>query len=153
MVRTNRLIMKKNVYNLIKHFDEIKGPDILSLKYETVSYFGYIDRSPIEQRLIEKFHFQGIYSNYTKPYRAHWMLSESKLLLGYCNGILNGKRLYTTDIFPEFAGDEIMHFFHFYSGNLLFHPITFDTTEVEKIEYKGKNILLRIENGILTNAK
>ena len=145
--------MRTEDFDLIKSFDEIKGPDILSLNYETVSYFGFIDRSPIEQRLIENFHYQDIYTNYTKPYRANWMLSELKLLLGYCNGIINGKRLYTTDIFPEFTGNDILHFFHFFSGNLLFYPITFDTSEVKKIEYKGKNMFLKIENGILTKAE
>lgn len=145
--------MKSEEFDLIKSFDEIKGPDIFTLDYEEISYFGFIDKSPIEKRLIDNFNYKNIYNNYSKPYRAHWMLTEMKLRLGYCNGIINGKRLYTTDIFPEFAGDDILHFFHFFSGDLLFHPITLDTTEVEKIEYKGKNILLHIENGILIDAK
>lgn len=145
--------MRNENFDLIKSFDEIKGPDIFTLDYDETSYFGFIDRSPIEQRLIDNFHYKNIYTNYTKPYRAHWILTEMKLRLGYCNGIINGKRLYTTDIFPEFAGEEMLHFFHFFSGDLLFHPITFDTSEVERIEYKGKNILLNVENGILINAQ
>lgn len=87
-------------FDLIKNFDEINGPDVLSYHYESLSYIGIIDKSPIEERLIQNFHYKEVYNNYTKPYRAHWMLSESKLLLGYCNGIINEKRLYTNDIFP-----------------------------------------------------
>jgi hypothetical protein len=142
--------MEENDFDLVKSFDLIKGPDVLTLDYEDISYFGFIDKSPIEARLIDKFDYLNIYDNYTKPYRAH---TESKLLLGYCNGIINGERLYTTDIFPEFAGNDILLFFHYFSGSLLFYPITFDTSQVEKIEYKGKKILLHIENGMLIDAK
>jgi hypothetical protein len=145
--------MKKEDFDLIKSFDEIKGPDIFSLYYDAVSYFGFIDKSPIRQRLIDNFRYKDIHTNYTKPYRAHWMLTDSKLLLGYCNGIINGERLYTTDIFPEFAGNDILHFFHYFSGSLQFYPVTFDTSQVEKIKYKGKNMFLKIENGILSKAE
>jgi len=145
--------MKNESFDLIKSFDEIKGPDIFTLEYNSVSYFGFIDRSPIEPRLIENFDYLAVNTNYTKPFRAHWLLSDSKLLLMYCNGIINKRRLYTTDIFPEFAGNDIFHSFYFYTGDLVFHPITFNTNVVEKFEYKEQNMLLKINKGILIKAE
>ena len=149
----NQMIMKMEDFDLIKSFDEIKGPDIFTLEFDSFSYFGFIDQSPIEPRLIENFDYQAVYTNYTKPFRAHWMLSDAKLQLMYCNCIINRKRLYTTDIFPEFAGNDILHFFYFFTGDLVFYPLTFKTTNEKKFKYKGQNMMLQIKSGILTKVE
>lgn len=126
----------------------ISGPDLFGLEFDNIGYDGYIDRSPVEKRLIESFKYNPDYTNEEKPYKAHWMISESKLYLGYVNGFINGKRLYTMDIFPE-VGEDILHFFHYFSGDLIFYPETFHIGELKELKYQGAPLILKIENGIL----
>lgn len=136
-------------FDIIKSFDDITGPDILTLEFENIAYFGYIDKSPIEARLIECFSYRKTHTNYTKPYKAHWLISESKLLLLYCNGIVNGEKLYTTDMFPEFAGDDFFHFFNSFSGKLKFYSKQIQTPQAETISHKNVCIFLNFKDGVL----
>jgi hypothetical protein len=146
--------MKKNDFDFIKSFDEIEGPDIFYLTIDDISYFGYIDKSPASQRLVDAFQYKDTYSNFDKPYRAHWLISDSKLLLGYVNGVINGRKLNTDDIFPEYANvDKGLLFFDSFSGILLFYPIEFDTKLIDRVKYKGNNIILHIENGLLIKTE
>lgn len=146
--------MKIDDFDLIKNFDEIWGPDIFYLVLDDISYFGYLEKSPASQRLIDSFQYQDTYSNYDKPYRAHWLISDSKLLLCYVNGVINGRKLNTDDIFPEYSNVNIgLPFFNSFSGKLLFYPIQFDTKLVDRVKYKGNNIILHIEKGLLIKTE
>ncbi len=136
-------------FKLVPPFNSIFGPDMLSLWLDNISYDGYIDKSPAEERLINSFSYKNTYSIYDKPFRAHWVISDSKLLLGYVNGIINEKTLYSYDIFPELSGEELLEFFQYYTGELTFYPKTFDTSIVKNITYKGPNIQLHLKSGIL----
>ncbi len=145
--------MRYEDFDVIKNFDKKTGPDTLSLQYDTISYFGIINKSPVEQRLIGSFNYRTIYTNFSKPYKAHWIISESKLFLGFVNGVINGKRLFTTDIFPEFAGQTLLHFFYFFSGQLEFYSRDLTTSQVENLNWNRESLLLNIKKGILISAE
>jgi len=131
-------------------FDEISGFDIASFHFNEQKIVGYFDKSPIEERIISKFKYEPDNSNTVKPFRAHWMIDNSKLLLGYVNGVINGTRLFTTDIVPEFAGDEILHHYYWYSGELKLYIQQQNTDSVfDSYIIKKNELLLTFKNGIL----
>jgi hypothetical protein len=145
--------MRDKDFQFINTFDDKKGPDILSFDYENFSYCGFIDSSPVESRLIENFGYLNLHDNYTKPYRAHWMIYNSKLMLLYCNGIINNRRLYTNDMFPEFRNVETFAFFSMYTGRLLFYPVNYSINKIDKIPYKGRDMYIHIDSGMVTKVE
>jgi hypothetical protein len=145
--------MRDKDFQFINTFDDKKGPDILSFDYENISYCGFISSSPVESRLIEKFGYLNLHDNYTKPYRAHWMIYNSKLMLLYCNGIINNRRLYTNDMFPEFRNVETFAFFSMYTGRLLFYPVNYSINKIDKIPYKGRDMYIHIDSGMVTKVE
>lgn len=140
-------------FDVLKSFDEISGPDILSLDLDNFTYFGYIDKSPIEERLCKSFNYQQIHNIYNKPYKVHWIIIESKLMLGYANGIINGVRLYTNDIFPELHEDIGLAFFHYFSGQIILYPKVIEKSEIEITSYKIEKIFLDFQNGVLVKTE
>jgi hypothetical protein len=147
--------MRDKDFQFIKTFDEIKGPDIFSIDFGNISYFGFVDSSPVEPRLIENFGYLNLHDNYTKPYRAHWTIYNSKLMLLYCNGIINNRRLYTNDMFPEFRNLESLAFFSMYTGKLLFYPVDFTITKFDSVSvpYNGRDMYIQIDSGIVTKVE
>jgi len=120
--------MKNDKYNHYKStqsdfigiFDDIFGYDLASFWINDDHYHGYLEKSPIEDRLVSKFNYIPINNEAKKPYKAHWMIHESKLLLGYVNGVIDGKELYTDDIVPEYPDDEVLYHYCEYNGILKF---------------------------------
>jgi hypothetical protein len=134
--------------NLINDFDEIFGLDIISFEIGDEKIVGYFSNSPIEERLVKMYNYIPEISN--KPYRAHWLVEDSKLLLMYINGIINGVRLYTTEIVPEYPDDTVFFLYSQFSGQLkidikqeVIHPIFVPYLISER------ELLLTFENGIL----
>lgn len=101
-------------------FEDTIGYDHASFWINDDHYYGYIEKSPIEDRLVSRFNYTPINDKSKKTYRAHWMISEDKLWLGYVNGVIDGKVLYTDDIVPEYPGDEVLYHYCEYSGILKF---------------------------------
>jgi len=104
---------KPSYSDFIRTFDDIFGYDIAGLFINGDGYHGYFDKSPIEARLVKNFNYIHSDENSRKPYRAHWLISDSKLLLCYVNGIINGLRFYSTEIVPEYPDDDLFHFQEF----------------------------------------
>jgi hypothetical protein len=90
-------------------FDSITGFDACHLSLSSLSYDGFFLKSPIDGYMQEKFKFKSPENPQEKPFKARWMISELQLYLMYVNGILNGKRLNTLDIFPEFPEEDFFH--------------------------------------------
>lgn len=146
---------KKNKYErsiypeYTQKFDDIFGLDMVSFYYNEQSIVGYFDKSPIEDKIISIFNYAPN-ENGIKPYRAHWMISDSQLLLGYVNGIINGKRFYSIDVLEECGKDEILHHYHYYSGQLILNiqqsniPSAFSPFLINQNE-----LLLTFEKGVL----
>ena len=99
-------------------FDDIFGYDLPSFWINEDHYHGFLEKSPIEDRLVSSFNYKPIDDESKKPYQAYWMISEFELLLGYVNGVINEKTLYTDDIVPEFPNDEVLFHYCEYSGQL-----------------------------------
>lgn len=129
--------------------DNIFGYDIATLFINKNSFHGYLSKSPIEPKIISKYNYIPAKDESKKPFRAHWMISESKLFLGYVNGIINGVRFYTREIVPEFPNNDILYFYDAFSGEL-----NFEVMEIEnKVNYSlieiFDNLLLTFDKGIL----
>jgi hypothetical protein len=137
--------MKNNGNNLNKSFinvfDEIFGLDIFSFHFNEHEVVGYLYESPIQERIISKFNYKPSYSSIDKkPYRAHWMIHDSKLLLGYVNGIIEGVRFYTDDIVPEFLDEDILCHYHWFTGHL-------------KLNIQQKNISTAFDSFLINETK
>ena len=137
--------------DFLSDYDEICGSDIVFFELGEEKIVGYFDNSPIEQRLITKFNYKPDNTNVTqKPYRAIWIIQDSKLTLMYVNGIINGVLLYTLDIIPEYPDDTVFFHYHLYSGQL---SISIQQTNIPPIfaSYliNGSELLLTFEKGIL----
>ena len=137
--------------NLITDFDEIFGLDIVFFEIGDEQIVGYFTHSPIEERLVKMHNYVPDISH--KPYRAHWLVGDSKLLLMNVNGIINGNRLYTDDIVPEYPDDTVFFLYSMFSGSLKIdvrqeniYPV-FTPYLISKSE-----LLLTFENGILKTA-
>jgi hypothetical protein len=132
-------------------FDDIFGYDIASLHINDEVYHGYFDKSPIEGRLIKKFNYLPVDEEFNKPYRAHWLIFESKLELCYVNGIINGVKLYTTEIVPEYPSEYILFHYQEFSGLLEFSIQKSDKHVLKNGEIDALDtIMLSFENGMLT---
>jgi hypothetical protein len=98
-----------------------EGLDIATVYIEGGEYYGYFDHSPVEERLKTNFHYRTVKDKIKKPYMAHWMVYEHELLLGYVNGMIDGKQFYTTDVIPELPEDKLLHFYSDFSGVIKFY--------------------------------
>jgi hypothetical protein len=137
----------------IQKFHDIHGLDMVAFYLNDESVVGYLDKSPIEEKIISKFNYVPN-NNAIKPYRAHWMVYDSELLLGYVNGIIDGKRFYSRDVLEECGKDEILHHYHYYSGQLKLniqqqkiHPV-FEPYLINKNE-----LLIKVHDGIVQEVK
>jgi hypothetical protein len=134
-----------------------KGYDFASIQDEDVVVYGHFLESPIEERLIGMFNYVPVYDNSTKPYQAHWMISENKLFLFYVNATINGKELTTYDIVPEHIGGEEENPFT-YSNNCD-DSITFIIDKIENPGYSssiynvGDVLMLSFSEGTLTSYR
>lgn len=132
----------------IQKFDEICGLDMVSFHLNDESVGGYFDQSPLEKGIITKFDYIPT-KNIEKPYRAHWMIHSSELLLGYVNGVFHGTRYYTHGIVSDLDKDEFLNHYKFTGQIKLiiqqqrFHPI-FEPYLINKNE-----LLLTFEKGVL----
>lgn len=112
-------------------FEPITGYDKVTFHLnDDIAYYGYFKESPLRERLLPTYTELAIKDEIHKHYRAHWMIMYNELLLGYVNGMFEGKKLYTGDIVPEFSGDELLHHLTSFTGTLKF--------VIEKIEYKTR---------------
>ena len=127
------------------------GLDISTANIHGVDYYGYFNHSPLEDRLKKNFNYRPVKDPAKKTYMAHWMVCNTQLLLGYVNGIINGKRFYTTDIIPEFPEAEILHFYTDFSGTIKFYiPRKKPRTLLEYFLKKHCDTMsLSFESGIL----
>jgi hypothetical protein len=147
-----------NIFSEIEYtnsYDGIFGNDHACLHINDNVFNGYFEKSPIEEKLITSFNYTPIADGFHKPYKASWMVYESKLLLGYVNGLINGQRLYTTDIIPEFPDDEILFLYHYFSGVL---KLTIQQKEIlpnasNFINQNCNSLLLTFKNGILLTTE
>lgn len=132
----------------IQKFEDIYGLDMVSFYSNDQCVVGYFDKSPLEKGIITKFDYIPT-KNTEKPYRANWMIHSSELLLGYVNGVFNGKRFYTHGIVPALDDNEILHLIK-YTGQLKLiiqqqriHPV-FEPYLINKNE-----LLLKVHDGIV----
>lgn len=141
--------------DFILSFNDMFGYDIAALHIDDVCFHGYFEKSPIENRLIANFNYVPLEDNSKKPYRAHWMIYESKLLLGYVNGEINGLRFNTVDVVPEFQDDDLLFTYYEYSGNLKFsiqqNEVSAKTNKFMKRNFN--TLILSFENGILLKTE
>jgi hypothetical protein len=137
--------------DFINTWDDVFGFDIASIYINNNCYHGYIERSPIEDRLVTNFNYVPVADESKKPYRAHWMISESKLLLGYVNGYFNSKHFHTTIIVPEFPDDNILYLYNF-SGTLKFSIKKSEISDVTDSFILCNCLLLSFKNGILSKT-
>jgi hypothetical protein len=141
---------KQKDSDFIRTWDDIFGYDIASLHINDEVYSGYFDKSPIEARLIKKFNYFPVDEEFNKPYRAHWLIFESKLELGYVNGIINGVKFYTTEIVPEFPNEGILFHYEEFSGLLKFSIQKRDNKVLTSGEIDDFDVIkLSFENGML----
>lgn len=144
---------KPPLSDFTKTFDDIFGYDIAGLYIKDDGYHGYFDKSPIEARLIKKFNYLPYADESNKPYRAHWLISDSKLLLGYVNGIINGLKLSSLEIVPEYPNEDLFHYEEF-SGLLKFSiKIRDKQVETNGIIDDFDTAMLSFENGMLTKME
>lgn len=150
-MKNDKYKYNKSTYpDLERTFDDKFGNDIASYWKNGDCYHGYLKKSPIEDRLVSKFNYTPIDDEAKKPYKAHWMISESKLWLGYVNGVINCNVLYTDDIVPEFPDDEVLYHYCEYSGTLTFNIQGRDISSETKNEIFSCDFLeLTFKNGIL----
>jgi hypothetical protein len=137
--------------DFINTWDDIFGFDIASIHINNNCYHGYIERSPIEDRLVTNFNYVPVVDESKKPFMAHWMIFESKISLLYCNGIINEKRFYTTDIFPEYPDDDLLYYN--FSGILKFSIQQKETLGIADDFINFDNLLLTFKNGILLKTE
>jgi len=141
---------KPKYKDFIKTFDDIFGYDIASIHINDVEYFGYFEKSPIEDRLVSKFNYIPILDESKKTYRAHWLVSDLTLMLGYVNGLINGQRLFTLDIIPDFSDNELLHDFYEFSGFINFFILGIETSDSNMNSIDNIDILeLIFKNGML----
>lgn len=145
---------KPNYSDFINTFDDIYGYDIATLYVDDVKLFGYLNISPIQERIISKFNYKPADAEIKKPFKAHWMIYESELLLGFVNGVLNGKRLFTSDIVPEFPDTEILFHYIEFSGVIDFVIKEIETSSITDFENYNCDVLrLTFSKGILLSAE
>ncbi len=139
--------------NFIRTFDDFFGYDIAGLLINDEGYYGYFDISPIEARLIKNFNYLPDNEEFNKPFRAHWLISDSKLLLCYVNGVINGLKLNSTEIVPEYPNEDLFHFQEF-SGMLKFSVKNRDKqVATNGIIGDFEIVMLSIEKGIITKME
>ncbi len=144
---------KPKYKDFIKTFDDIFGYDIASVHINDVGYFGYFEKSPIEDRLVSKFNYLPTDDEANKTYRATWMVSDFTLMLGYVNGVINGQRLFSLDIVSDLPDDELLHNYYEFSGEVNFVILSIETSNPNMNSIDNIDILeLTFENGILINV-
>lgn len=140
--------------NMIMEKNEITGYDSISIYIDDKSVSGFFLVSPLANRLNSFFNINSDQGEANKPYKAAWMIHESKLFLGYVNGIKGDMRFYTTDLIPEFPDEELLYLYSDFSGILIMQteqhifPVIF-----EELTNNKKNISITIEKGKLTHIE
>jgi hypothetical protein len=90
-------------------FDSKTGFDSCHLSLSHFSYSGFLLKSPLDEYMLKKFNIRPARDPKEKPFKASWMISNRKLELGFLNGILNGKTMFTSDIYPDLSDEELLH--------------------------------------------
>ena len=141
---------KSNYSDFINTFDDICGYDVASIQLNEVTFYGQLTKSPLQERIMTELNYIPVLEEIKKPFKAHWMVYESKLLLGYINGIFNEKRFYTTDVVPEFPDNELLFHYTKYSGILTFIICEIEISDITFLGINNFDILkLEFENGVL----
>jgi len=131
------------------------GYDALTLFHNNEVYSGLINTSPIQNRLVAKHNYIPFEDETLKPFKAIWMIEDSKLLLGCVNGIFNDKVYFTLDLVPEYPDNTIEFHYAKFSGEIKFtvqcHEFGLFTNKFKNGRYQY--LSLKIKNGILINIE
>jgi hypothetical protein len=129
------------------------GYDALTLYHNNEIYSGLINTSPIQNRLVSKHNYIPFEDETLKPFKAIWMIEDSKLLLGCVNGNFNDKDYFTLDIVPEYPNNTVEFHYTEFNGEIKFavqcHEFGSFTNKFKNGKYQY--LMLTIENGILLN--
>ena len=131
--------------------DSITGFDACCLSLAYFRYDGFFLQSPLDAYMLKKFKFKPTLNPIEKPFKARWMVSERQLQMGFVNGILNGKTIFTNEIYPNFPDDDILHPIRF-NGSLDFIVLTSSSnTDPENGEFHFPNdhFKLTFSGGVL----
>ncbi len=128
---------------------ELGKLDDISFNIGDIHYWGSIEESPIEQKLIEEFGYKRHESLNEKKYEASWMISDDNLYLGYVNGYIDYQRFCTLDILPFQANTDILIFYHWFCGDL---KIFYNKDEPKSTEYNSE-ITFVVEQGVFVTIK
>lgn len=102
-------------------------------------YHGEFNTSPFYARFLSIYNKSNCTENSYKPYHAHWIISDNKLLLTFVNGIVDKLELFTSDFIEEYPENDLMHYKE-YSGEIIF------SAEIEAFEFF-------IEKGLVIDYK
>jgi hypothetical protein len=136
--------------DFIKNHDDFYGLDIITFNIVNLSLTGYINKSPLEDRFNHQFNL-----NSSKPYRAHWMIIDNKLISLYVNGIFNNKSLNSYDLLPEDPqndenGIAILYHYKLFSGDLILINQQYVVNPIfEPYKINEKEYLLSFKDGNL----
>ena len=140
---TNNRIMN---INFTLHEDEFCGYDVISELHGNL--IARVFKSPLSELVKTKFNYAPL-SDKDKVYKAVWTISQNQLCLGYVNGFINNKRLFTNDFLPDLADDEILHNYS-YSGKLILKIKDENISkQLEQFKTDDDQLILNFEKGIL----
>lgn len=131
--------------------DSITGFDACGLFSEFFIYHGFFLQSPLDAYMLKKFGVQPTTDPLKKPFMARWMISNRKLKMGYVNGIINGKKMYTNDIYPNLPDDELLHPIRF-NGTLDFIVLDSNSATLDKtpcFSFPNDHFKLTFSGGVM----
>lgn len=146
--------IKSDYVSFVNTYDDIQGDDLATFHYNELTFYGKFTESPIESRLISKYNYRPVLPGEEEPYRAHWMVFEARLFLGYVNGVFDHRRYYTNEIVPEFPDSGLLYPYREYCGTLCFLISKIeapDNTDLDK--YVCDVLRLKIEKGVLLSLE
>lgn len=129
--------------------NDTTGYDLASfILNDNVTYHGFFKFSPLKERLEASFNELKSIDESLKPYKACWMIDDSRLLLGFVNGVFNDKMFYTTDLIKEFPDNELLFHYSDFDGPAKLVVQTIEVEDSKKEHINCDFIILRFRKGI-----
>ncbi len=135
--------------------DSLTGFDSCMLIMQNFCFHGFFLQSPLDAYMHERYNVVPTSDPLKKPFKARWIISDKTLELGAVNAILNGRTLYTNEIYPEYPEEEILHPVKF-DGVLDFIALSMSSNKYEvehQFNFDNDHYKLTFSGGIQIKAE
>lgn len=134
------------------NFDSIVGQDQIFFHIGEFILQGYILVSPLAEKLDPIFNYDIDDKDDIKPYKAQWVIIDSRLYIDYAHGIKLGDVLHSKDLIPEYCGESKSNFYNEFSGDLVMTlEHSYYPPEIKRIIRDSKHLRITFDKGVLVS--